>query len=87
MSTDPSAKPVELFHLIENFCLGTRRLHLFAPPSFARPGWLAVGSRLYDIDSAVEYDQATYESCFNNSGQPFLNLVPNTPGALACAAT
>jgi len=40
---DPHAKPVELQVLCENFCLGTRRLHLWGSTRDLRPGWLTVG--------------------------------------------
>lgn len=40
---DPLQKPPELYNLIENFCLGTRRLELFGNPRNARPGWLTIG--------------------------------------------
>ncbi|KAL8279215.1 hypothetical protein RQP46_008471 [Phenoliferia psychrophenolica] len=42
-SSDPELKPPELQSLIENFCLGTRRLHLFGSPHSLRRGWLTVG--------------------------------------------
>lgn len=32
-------KPIEIFHIIEHFCLGRRRLHLFGRDSSIRPGW------------------------------------------------
>ena len=31
-------KPEEIFHIIEHFCLGRRRLHLFSNDSAIRPG-------------------------------------------------
>ncbi|KAG0700505.1 MT-A70-domain-containing protein [Suillus ampliporus] len=41
--TDPMRKPPEMYTLIENFCLGTRRLELFGRArSSLRRGWLAV---------------------------------------------
>jgi len=36
-------KPEEIFHIMEHFCLGRRRLHLFGRDSTIRPGWLTVG--------------------------------------------
>lgn len=39
-------KPVEIFHIIEHFCLGRRRLHLFGRDSTIRPGWLTIGPEL-----------------------------------------
>ncbi|GAA5915089.1 uncharacterized protein JCM6883_003266 [Sporobolomyces salmoneus] len=41
---DPNLKPPELQSLIENFCLGTRRLHLFGSKHALRRGWLTVAS-------------------------------------------
>lgn len=40
---DPRAKPPELMDLVENFCLGTRRLELFGRNRNLRRGWLTVG--------------------------------------------
>ena len=33
-------KPEEIFHIIEHFCLGRRRLHLFGNDNTIRPGTL-----------------------------------------------
>lgn len=41
---DPNLKPPEVQSLIENFCLGTRRLHLYGSPHALRRGWLTVSS-------------------------------------------
>lgn len=38
-------KPVEIFHIIEHFCLGRRRLHLFGRDSTIRPGKTSGGGR------------------------------------------
>ncbi|KAJ9118172.1 hypothetical protein QFC22_004076 [Naganishia vaughanmartiniae] len=35
--------PPQLYTIIENFCLGTRRLQLFGPKSGAREGWVTLG--------------------------------------------
>ncbi|KAI5478691.1 methyltransferase like 14, transcription regulator [Pseudohyphozyma bogoriensis] len=43
---DPDLKPPELHSLIENFCQGTRRLHLFGSKAALRRGWLTVGEGL-----------------------------------------
>lgn len=53
-------KPTEIFHIIEHFCLGKRRLHLFGRDSTLRPGWLTVGSEL----SASNFDPRLYASNF-----------------------
>ena len=55
-------KPVEIFHMIEHFCLGRRRLHLFARDSTIRPGWLSLGSEL----TSSNYDKSYYQSMFPN---------------------
>ncbi|BES91745.1 MT-A70 [Nesidiocoris tenuis] len=39
-------KPVEIFHIVEHFCLGRRRLHIFGRDSTIRPGWLTLGPQL-----------------------------------------
>ncbi|EJD52159.1 MT-A70-domain-containing protein [Auricularia subglabra TFB-10046 SS5] len=40
---DPTRKPPEMYTLIENFCLGLRRLEVFGRAHSLRPGWLTVG--------------------------------------------
>ncbi|XP_056301303.1 N6-adenosine-methyltransferase non-catalytic subunit [Danio aesculapii] len=47
-------KPVEIFHIIEHFCLGRRRLHLFGRDSTIRPGWLTVGPTLTNSNFNIE---------------------------------
>ncbi|TNN07764.1 N6-adenosine-methyltransferase non-catalytic subunit isoform 1 [Schistosoma japonicum] len=54
-------KPTEIFHIIEHFCLGRRRLHLFGRDSTLRPGWVTVGNEL----SASNYDPRIYANNFN----------------------
>lgn len=66
---DPTAKPPELYHLIENFCLGTRRLELFGRNTNLRPGWLTVGHALGPAHAAwpggaVPWDPWTYTQHF-----------------------
>ena len=39
---DPTRKPPEMYTLIENFCLGLRRLEVFGRPSSLRRGWVTV---------------------------------------------
>ncbi|KAJ1206404.1 hypothetical protein NDU88_001809 [Pleurodeles waltl] len=55
-------KPVEIFHIIEHFCLGRRRLHLFGRDSTIRPGWLTVGPTLTNSNFNAE----TYASYFSD---------------------
>ena len=56
-------KPVEIFHMIEHFCLGRRRLHIFGRDSAIRPGWLSIGPDL----TSSNFDAETYCGYFNNS--------------------
>uniref|UniRef100_A0A3Q2WBR8 N(6)-adenosine-methyltransferase non-catalytic subunit METTL14 n=1 Tax=Haplochromis burtoni TaxID=8153 RepID=A0A3Q2WBR8_HAPBU len=53
-------KPVEIFHIIEHFCLGRRRLHLFGRDSTIRPGWLTVGPTLTNTN----FNPETYAAHF-----------------------
>ncbi|KAF8637097.1 hypothetical protein AX17_003002 [Amanita inopinata Kibby_2008] len=39
---DPTCKPPEMYTLIENFCLGLRRLEIFGRTSSIRRGWVTV---------------------------------------------
>ncbi|XP_066584762.1 N6-adenosine-methyltransferase non-catalytic subunit isoform X3 [Prorops nasuta] len=55
-------KPVEIFHIIEHFCLGRRRLHLFGCDSTIRPGWLTVGPELTNTN----FNADLYTSYFSN---------------------
>lgn len=55
-------KPVEIFHIIEHFCLGRRRLHLFGRDSTIRPGWLTIGPELTNSNFTQEW----YLSYFQN---------------------
>ena len=39
---DPTLNPPEMYTLVENFCLGLRRLELFARGKTLRRGWVSV---------------------------------------------
>lgn len=54
-------KPIEIFHIIEHFCLGRRRLHLFGRDSTIRPGWLSLGSEI----TSSNFDPYKYAEYFN----------------------
>ncbi|XP_017773393.1 PREDICTED: methyltransferase-like protein 14 homolog [Nicrophorus vespilloides] len=56
-------KPVEIFHIIEHFCLGRRRLHVFGRDSTVRPGWLTLGPELTNTN----FNADTYNGYFNPS--------------------
>jgi mRNA (2'-O-methyladenosine-N6-)-methyltransferase len=59
-----SPKPEELFNIIEHFCLGKRRLHLFARDSDIRNGWLSVGHELTNSN----FNKQAYWSFFSKTG-------------------
>lgn len=82
-------KPTEIFHIIEHFCLGRRRLHLFGRDSTLRAGWLTVGSEL----SASNFDAQVYTSYFTRepnghlvgSSEEIERLRPKSPPPLSAA--
>lgn len=49
---DASLKPPELQSLVENFCQGTRRLHLWGSRGSLRRGWLTVGEGFDEEEEA-----------------------------------
>jgi N6-adenosine-specific RNA methylase IME4 len=80
---DPLMKPPELFTLIENFCLGTRRVELFGTRKSLRRGWLTVGPDVqpFNVDeldpkAPRAYVKEEYEAYFGTGK----NLVPFSPG-------
>ena len=56
-------KPVEIFNIIEHFCLGRRRLHLFGRDSTIRPGWLTLGTDL----THSNFNAETYWNSFQDN--------------------
>ena len=62
--TSRPSKPEELFSMIEHFCLGKRRLHLFARDSDIRNGWLSIGHELTNSN----FNQQAYWSFFAQTG-------------------
>lgn len=55
-------KPDEIFHIIEHFCLGRRRLYLFGRDNTLRHGWLTVGPSLSDTN----FDKDLFKSQFTS---------------------
>lgn len=51
-----TAKPEEMYKIMEQFCLGRRRLELFGCPRNIRPGWVTVGKDL----PPTNYDMTAY---------------------------
>ncbi|CAG8521578.1 10963_t:CDS:2 [Scutellospora calospora] len=76
-----TAKPEELYHIIEHFCLGRRRLELFGEDHNIRPGWLTIGTGL----SSSNFDATRYAKYFEPSGYllgsttEIENLRPKSP--------
>jgi hypothetical protein len=76
-------KPEEIFHIIEHFCLGKRRLYLFGQDSTIRHGWLTVGPSL----STSNFDKDLFRNSFDLSNNGNLTgssekidmLRPKTP--------
>lgn len=58
-------KAVEIFHIIEHFCLGRRRLHIFGRDSTIRPGWVTVGPTL----TSSNYDSEIYNGLFSSQDE------------------
>lgn len=61
-------KPDEIFHIIEHFCLGRRRLHLFGRDSTIRPGWLTVGPDLTNSN----FNADLYKDYFSRNNSDYL---------------
>jgi mRNA m6A methyltransferase non-catalytic subunit len=55
-------KPEELFNIVENFCMGRRRLEIFGSDNSMRPGWLTAGDGL----TTSTYDPKKYLSFFSD---------------------
>ncbi|GAA5824325.1 hypothetical protein JCM5353_007026 [Sporobolomyces roseus] len=81
---DPDLKPPELQSLIENFCLGTRRLHLYGSKNALRRGWLTVSgegsefgkeSKVQEVEKeesrweAKEWDRESWEARWRKTGE------------------
>lgn len=61
-------KPDEIFNIIEHFCLGRRRLHLFGRDSTIRPGWLTAGPELTNSNFKADL----YKDYFSRSSTDYL---------------
>jgi len=73
-------KPVEIFHIVEHFCLGRRRLQIFGRDSTVRPGWLTIGPDL----TGSNYDGAALKAHYDESAttgctERIENLRPKSP--------
>ncbi|XP_065663867.1 N6-adenosine-methyltransferase non-catalytic subunit-like [Hydra vulgaris] len=61
-------KPEEIFKIIEHFCLGRRRLHVFGNDHTVRPGWVTVGPDL----TSSNYSSEQYNSFFSSTPEDYL---------------
>lgn len=87
--SDPLHKPKELYQLIENFCLGRRRLDLFGSAKCLRPGWLTIGtecapevgdetnSHLPPSERPIPYSKLGYLANFLDAVGRTHNLLPS----------
>ena len=95
---DPTLKPPEMYTLVENFCLGLRRLELFARGKTLRRGWVSVlaegeEERVEDvveddgegITQARVWDKDVWERELKelSKGSGGKVVVPMTPGELS----
>lgn len=65
-------KPDELFNIIENFCMGRRRLEIFGSDQSMRPGWLTAGDKV----TISTFEPKDYLSYFHDG-----NLVGHHQGS------
>lgn len=86
ISIDPTRKPPETYTLVENFCLGLRRLELFGRTHSLRPGWVTVGEGLDELDpelGAVKWEREWWDyhvhSITDMNGR---HVVPTSAGTL-----
>jgi mRNA m6A methyltransferase non-catalytic subunit len=86
--TDPTRKPPEMYQLIENFCLGTRRLELFGRYHSLRRGWVCVTAEELKLspaearekDNAIPFGREKWEEQLKELSAGGKSLVPNTQG-------
>ncbi|KAI9366862.1 putative karyogamy protein KAR4 [Zopfochytrium polystomum] len=57
-------KPTEIYTIIENFCLGRRRLQIFGSDDTGRPGWVTVGPEV----TISTFDPQAYPKFFESGG-------------------
>lgn len=75
-------KPIEIFHIIEHFCLGRRRLHIFGRDSTIRPGWVTIGPELTNSNFNSElYSNSFEENPTTGCTERIEALRPKSPPA------
>ncbi|ODN98027.1 hypothetical protein I350_07669 [Cryptococcus amylolentus CBS 6273] len=70
--------PPYLYTLIENFCLGTRRLEIFSQPHLARQGWVTAGLSPFPSPAPTPSGESVPVQIFNPATYP--SLVPQSDG-------
>lgn len=81
---DPTRKPPEMYTLIENFCLGLRRLEVFGRPYSLRQGWVTAGDfeltpEMMEETKARPWDPSIWEAELPRDGAGRA-LVPTSQG-------
>ena len=77
-----------MYQLIENFCLGMRRLELFGRYHSLRRGWITVTAEELQLtpeesrekDNAIQFDKDLWESQIKELAKGGKYVVPNTQG-------
>ncbi|KAF8622633.1 hypothetical protein AX15_006883 [Amanita polypyramis BW_CC] len=83
---DPTCKPPEMYTLIENFCLGVRRLEIFGRASSIRRGWVTVMGSGRDVNNlvssegvrATKWNPEAWEECVRELSNGGKAVVPTT---------
>ena len=65
-ASDPTLKPPEMYTLVENFCLGLRRLEIFGRSRALRRGWVTA---LAEGEEERIEDGMCIDADENNEGQ------------------
>lgn len=72
-------KPEELYEIIERFCLGRRRLELFANDKVIRKGWLKLGKDIQNSNFSLETYSKWFEGDIRLDGFVGGTLLGSTP--------
>lgn len=95
-TSDPTRKPPEMYTLIENFCLGLRRLEIFGRARTMRRGWVTAlsegeeerieegmtvdGDRTDSQEGAKRWNREVWEARVKELSNGGKAVVPMTPG-------